>query len=141
MQNNKPLRASIIFFSIVAFICAGILAYVWYEDHFGISYETIDYIKERQIGPKKFLDMDDVIHVESYEDLGFIQNSNRNLTLYYGGVVIKITDRCLKSKEWRKRIGEIGIKIGEKKDDRGNYKYKITYWGDPIAQWTHRSGE
>lgn len=141
MQDQKTLRITIILTSLLALTLAAVFCFIWYQDRYGIHYENIDYIKERMKGPKSFVDLDDSIAVKDINDIGFKQNSNRMLTLYYGKVIIVINDKEMKSKEWTKALSEIGIKIKYKKDDDGNYKYRLTYWGDPIAEWSYVGGD
>lgn len=110
---------------------------IYYWMYVRIDYSAIDYIKTMQRGANRFSDLAGDIGVESVNDLGFEVKGDYDLLIHYGRQVIKVNKQCLESKEWRQRVGAIGIRIYSKElEDTGEIVYKVTYWDEPIEEWT-----
>lgn len=128
-------RNIILTFLGMCIVCVVLVVIYWWM-FVRIDYAAIDYIKTMQKGPGKFSDLAGDIGVESVEDLGFEVKGKLNILIHYGKQVIRVNKNCLDSKEWRAKAKAIGIEVKFRIDDDGNYRYRVTYWGDPIQEWS-----
>lgn len=101
-----------------------------------IDYSAIDYISTLQKGANSFSDLAGDIAVESVEDLGFEVTGDYQLVIHYGKQIIKVNKNCLTSDEWKLRAGRIGIEVLTHVNEDGTVLYRVTYWGEPITQWS-----
>ena len=111
---------------------------------FGIFYYTavriddsvVDELIAAQKGPYKFVDVANDIGVASVEDLGFVNNGDWNVSLYYGKKIIKINKRALESQEFKDKLKQLGIVVMFREDDEGKVQFRITSWDEEVTQWS-----
>ena len=128
-------RNIIITFIGLCFICVCLIGIYWWM-YIRIDYAAIDYIKTMQKGPNNFSDLAGDIGVEDINDLGFEVKGKLNILIHYGKQVIRVNKNCLASEEWKRKAKAIGIVVKFKVDEDGNYQYRVTYWDDPITEWS-----
>lgn len=128
-------RNIIVTFVALCLVCAVLIGIYWWM-YVRIDMSAIDYIKTMQKGPNNFSDLAGDIGVQSIEDLGFEVKGKLNILIHYGKQVIRVNKNCLNSSEWKTKAKQIGIEVKFKIDDEGEYHYRVTYWGDPITEWS-----
>lgn len=136
MNRGQSFRVGAIaaFFTVVL-VAGALLAFYFFTEH-RIDYSAIDHIKELQMGPNHFSDISGDICVNSADDVGFEVKGDYNLIVYYGKQVIKIPPEAFQSQEFRDALGKIGIKLYYRVGDDGTIMYKVTYWDEPIDQYS-----
>lgn len=129
-------RNIVVVFIGFLFVCACLIGIYWWMA-VRIDYAAIDYIKTMQRGPNNFSDLAGDIGVTSIDDLGFEVKGDFDVLIHYGKQVIRVNKNCLNSDEWKRKVAAIGIEVKFKLDEDGHVeKYRITYWGEPITEWS-----
>lgn len=128
-------RNIIVCFIGLCFVCAVIIGIYWWM-YVRIDYSAINYIKTAQRGANNFSDLAGDIGVESVDDLGFEVKGDFDLLIHYGRQVIRCNRNCLNSDEWKRKAKEIGIVVKFRVNDDDSIDYLVTYWGEPITEWS-----
>lgn len=101
-----------------------------------VDISIIEEIRDAQKGPYKFSDIGNEIDAHSIEDIGFKDNGDWNISLYYGKKVIKINKNCMEDQDFMSALKDIGIEMKFREDENGTPQYKITCWGEEVQQWS-----
>ena len=122
---------------VMILVVVGIAVFgIFYFTAVRVDTSVIEDIRDAQKGPYSFSDVGNEIAANSIEDIGFKDNGDWNINLYYGKKVIKINKNCMEDEEFMSLLSDIGIEMKFRDDENGTPQYKITCWGEPVTQWS-----
>lgn len=132
------MRARIAISVTALFLAIGALVGAYYYMTFvRIDTAAIEHIKDAQRKPNDFNDPSGDINVSSVDDIGYVVKGDYLLDIHYGRQVISMNKKCFENKEFRNKLGEIGIKVFTHVDDKTqNILYKVTYWDEDVDQYS-----
>lgn len=136
MNRGQRMRAQVILALVSIVFVVAILIAIYVFTSMRIDYSAVEHIKSLQLGPNNFADLSGDIGVTSANDLGYTVEGEYHIMIYYGKQVIKVPPTAFESKEFRTALKGIGIEIFHHVNDDGSILYKVTYWGEPIDEFS-----
>ena len=134
-MTTKHMKASIILTGLIILLVGiGYLGVQYFSDT-KVDYTAINEIKSSMLSPGVFYRGESTVCVESVDDLGFVRKSS-SINLYYGKIVVNIPYKALDNSEFMKALSDIGITVYTRQNDEGDTEYRLTYWGEPIEEWS-----
>lgn len=134
-MKTKFMGAKIVFAGIAVLLCVGVYIFTEYYTTNKPDTNAIETIKENMRSPGRFYTGETTVQVHSVEDLGFVCKP-KCINLHYGKILVEIPYKALEDEEYQQLLADIGITVYSRVDENGNTKYKLTYWGETIEEWS-----
>lgn len=130
------LKAKIIFAVFALIVVLGACCGLYYWTSVRVDTSTIEYIRSMQKHPNEFLDLAHDINVKSAADIGYVVKGEYHINIHYGDQIIEMNRNCFKDADYRSQLKAIGVAVKSKKKEDGNVIYRVTYWGEPVTEWS-----
>lgn len=135
-MKTKHMAGKIIALTFIVLLGTLLCLALYYYSENRLNYDVVNLIHDRQKRAGEFIDMDGQVQVDSVDDLGFILKEGK-IELHYGVQTIDIPFNSLDNEEWLNALGDIGIKVYRRYNEKTEEtEYRVTYWDEVITEWS-----
>lgn len=134
---TKAQKVKMVLAITIVILAACALVGIFYYMYTKVDYTSVDYILQYQDGPMNFNDVSNTICAYSPDDCGYKVLDDMRLDIQYGKMMIHVVPKAFEDAQFMAKLKRIGIEIKFKhNEETGEYQYKVTYWGEPIDEYS-----